>query len=278
MGLPLRWFIVWLVAAALFAGTSAARADTTQQSNVTPTADAAVRIGVHHGGVTVTGWNKKEVGVRSTSGDVAVSTSDDGSDVSVRAHHGGDGAIEVSVPVGASVSVDTVDGAVVVRGVSGRVRVESVQGDIDVSGATSDVEARNVSGHVHLVLTKADVRASSVDGNVDVRLPGGGTASLRNVSGTTHLEGAHLTRVEARSVAGNLELAVDLSGSGPFAARTHSGAIHVVLPKSSATTVDAHSSRGEVTGADAGAPPSADGGRSELSLYSFVGTIDVTRK
>jgi DUF4097 and DUF4098 domain-containing protein YvlB len=271
-----RLYVFLLVSAALLSSASLARADGSQ-STVTATTDAVIRVQVRSGSVTVVGWAKHEVGVRTTSGDASVSSSDGGSRVDVRGRHGGDDTVEVSVPAGSTVDVRTVEASITVRGVTGPVDVESVEGDLDVSGAPSDVEARSVSGRVRLSLAKADVRASSVNGTIDVRLPNGGTASLRNVSGTTHLEGAHLTRVEARSVAGDVGLSVDLQGSGPFVARTHSGGIHVVLPKGSTVTVDARSSRGHVDGAGAGTG-APDAGHSSLSVYSFDGAIDVVRR
>jgi DUF4097 and DUF4098 domain-containing protein YvlB len=255
---------------------SPARADVA--STVTATADALVRVQAIGGSVSIVGSSRSEVSVRSSGGDAAVSSSDGGSRVQVQVSDGGRPSLDITVPSGATVEVFTVEGGITVKAVTGPVRVETVQGSIEVSGGTGDVEARTISGHVRLSLAKADVRARSVSGEVDVALPGGGTAWVKSVSGVVHLDGAHLTRIEVHTVSGETSLAVDLQGSGPFTARTHGAAVHVIFPRSSPATIEAHSSRGTVRTPDGGAPGATDGGRPVLSLYSFSGAIDLQRR
>jgi hypothetical protein len=272
-----------VVLAALSTVARSARADATQASTVSAKADALVRIQALGGTVHVVGKKQLEVGVHAISGEASVTTTDGGASVTIRVRRGsvgGDSSLEVTVPSGSSVEVRTVGGGVSVTGVTGRVQVESVEGSLDVTGPSSDVEAHTISGRVNLSLAKADVRASSVSGDVEVRLPGGGTVALRSVSGAAHVDGAHLARVEVRTVAGEVTLAVDLQGTGPFVARTHGAPIHAVLPKGAATTVETHTSQGHADGSgpSGGGSGASDAGHAVLSLYSFSGPIDVVRR
>jgi DUF4097 and DUF4098 domain-containing protein YvlB len=157
------------------------------------------------------------------------------------------------------------------------VQVQTVNGDVDVDGASRDVEARSVSGSVTVSAQHADVRASAVSGAVTIRLAGGGTAWAKTVSGSLHIAGALLTRVEAQTVSGNVDLDVRPEGSGPFEAHAHSGNVHVTLPKGSPATVDARTHNGNVDNPDAGAaPPGA--ARPVVTVSTFSGNVQVERK
>jgi hypothetical protein len=267
-----------LCALTLVLGAHPARADDTHDSILSTPADVFVSVQSVTGSVHVLGTARREVKVHMADG-VSMTSSDGGAHVSISVRPGGPDPVEVSVPAAARVEVHAISADVSVRDVTGPVQAGSVNGNVEVSGGARDVEARSVSGNVTLSLARADVRATSVNGTVTVRLPGGGTAWVKTVSGSTQIIGAPLTRLEVQTISGAVTLEPRLEGSGPFSVRTHSGPIDVTLPKGASTSVDARSFRGHIDvpdAPDAAAAPAAS--HTVLSVSTFSGPIDVKRK
>jgi hypothetical protein len=264
-----------LVAMALVCACPAsAYAQGTRESTLTAAPDALVTVRVTDCDVHVVGSARRDVRVSGTSPDVR--TTSDGAHVTIDVHPG-PGSLEIAVPSTVRIEVHGVGANVSVKGISGPVVARTVNGDVDVDAPSRDVEARSVSGHVDVAVPRGDVRASAVNGNVSVRVPGGGTVAAKTVSGSVHVAGAPLTRVEAQTVSGNLDVDVRLEGTGPFEARTHSGDIRVVLPKGDGSAVEAHTYHGQIENPDAGSP--APGGRHPvLTASTFSGNVRVERK
>jgi DUF4097 and DUF4098 domain-containing protein YvlB len=262
----------------VLANGRAAWADPPHESTVTATADATVRIHVLSGTLRVVGWDRREVRVTGSPDLLTVTTSNGGAEVSITGPRLDATTLEVSVPSGAHVEARTMSASITVRGVSGPLQLGAVGGDIDVSGASHDVEVGSVSGAVKIALGKADVRVTSISGDVKVRSSGGGSAYVKTVSGGIDIGGAPMSRVEARSVSGDVALDLRPQGEGPFIARTHSGSIHVVLPKDAPVAVDVrrlHDHHHDEA-PDAAAP--SPSGHTVLTLSSFSGDIAVDRR
>ena len=181
--------------------------------------------------------------------------------------------LEVEVPHGASVSVDTASADIVARDLSGTKRfrsasgeveldrlagpvdVETVSGEIEVFGqAPVDLIAKTVSGDVEVrvpTLRKLDLGTTSGDLRVDAELTGQGPFAIRTISGDAIVVGRSGFRVEAESVTG--DLSSDLPGKresmpgrkvlivgrpGPtLAFRSVSGDFHVSQPRDAAPKI-----------------------------------------
>jgi hypothetical protein len=247
----------------------------TRESTVSAAPDALVTVHVVDCQVRVVGSARRDVKVSAAGDDVRVTS--DGSRVSIDVRPGATSSLDVAVPSGAHVDVHAVNASVSVNGVSGPVQARTVNGDVAVDGASRDVEARSVSGRVDVSVQHADVRASAVSGSVAIRVAGGGTAWAKTVSGAVRVTGAPLTRVEAQTVSGSVDLDVRPDGAGPFEAHTHSGDVHVTLPKGAPVTVEARSYHGQVDTPDAGSgPPGA--ARPVLTVSTFSGNVRVERR
>ena len=178
--------------------------------------------------------------------------------------------LEVEVPHGASVSIETASADIVARDLSGDKRfrtasgqveldrlagavdVETVSGEIELGGqAPVDMSARTVSGDVEIrvpTLRKLDLGTTSGDMRVDAELAGQGPFAIRTISGDAMIVGRSGFRVEAESVTG--DLSSDLPGKresmpgrkvltigrpGPtLAFRSVSGDFHVSQPRDAA--------------------------------------------
>jgi hypothetical protein len=140
--------------------------------------------------------------------------------------------LDVEVPHGANVTIDTASadidardlsgtkrfrtasGEVSLKRLAGTVDVETVSGEIDLDGqAPVDLAARTVSGDVEVrvpALRKLDLGTTSGDVKVDAELSGQGPFAIRTISGDAIVVGRSGFRLEAESVTG--DLSSDLPG------------------------------------------------------------------
>jgi DUF4097 and DUF4098 domain-containing protein YvlB len=268
---------LWTLAALLLVLLAPSRAlgQSNGDSTLTIAPDGVVSIHVVDCKVHVVGSARRDVKVTATSSDVRVTG--DGSHVSITVRPGGTPSMDVAVPSGVHLEVRGVDGGITIHDVAGPVQAGTVDGNISVDGAGRDVEASSVSGNVDVAIKHGDVRASSVSGTVSIHLGAGGTAWAKTVSGPVTLGGAPLTRAEARTVSGTVDIDARPEGDGPFEVHTHSGNVHVVLPRTAPVTVDARTHHGQVDNPDAGAP-APGGAHTVLTVWTFGGDVHVERK
>ncbi len=178
--------------------------------------------------------------------------------------------IEVEVPHGAAVSVETasaevdasdLDGMKRFRTASGELRLarfagalnaETVSGDIDLDGqAPLELQVKSISGDVRVrvpKLKRLDMGSTSGDLWLDAELVGDGPFSIRSISGDATIVGRSGFKVEAETITGDLssELAHKRESSpgrkvlivgrpGPtLAFRSVSGDLQIVQPRDAA--------------------------------------------
>lgn len=83
---------------------------------------------------------------------------------------------EITVPAGINLdSMDTVNGQVEVRGVSGDINAESVNGGLDLQDLAGDAQMETVNGSISASFAKLEgqqkVKASTVNGRITLHLP-----------------------------------------------------------------------------------------------------------
>jgi DUF4097 and DUF4098 domain-containing protein YvlB len=81
---------------------------------------------------------------------------------------------EVQLPAGVELQVCTVDGDVIVSGLSARASLSTVDGSVRVDGRAPE-RISTVDGNIEVMATgelPTDLRYSTVDGNVTLTLPG----------------------------------------------------------------------------------------------------------
>jgi hypothetical protein len=188
--------------------------------------DGEVSIELIAGSIHVIGWDRAEVQVTGTVGDDVeeVDISASGGDVSIevelpdrddddsedRSFNDADADLEIRVPAGCLLEVETISAGITVEDFSGAVDLESISGEVSIEGAPSEAEVATVSGRIVLSsdepLNEGDFE--SVSGNIEVRaaLAPGGDFSFESVSG-------------------NIELRLPGSTSADFDVETFSGRI-----------------------------------------------------
>ena len=181
--------------------------------------------------------------------------------------------LEIVVPHGATVAVDsasadievsdldgvkqvrTASGDVQLRRLAGPLEVQTVSGDIDLEGqAPIDLALRSVSGDVRVrvpKLRRLDMTTTSGDLWLDAELGGDGPFALRSISGDATIVGRSGFRVEAETITGDLSselpakresmpgrrvMTVGRPGA-TLAFRSVSGDLRVVQPREAAASM-----------------------------------------
>ena len=160
----------------------------------------------------------------------------------------------------------------------------------------ASVTVKTVSGDARVTNARGDLTLETVSGNV-IAAGGRSTVMLRSVSGDIRMSDMEVTRVEARTVSGNVEYGGRLARNGDYNLDTHSGDI-VLNVATSGFDLEASTFSGDVRSDYAltlgGTQVRNVGGRgrgpgrgirgtfgdagARLSVRSFSGDIVITRR
>jgi hypothetical protein len=213
---------------------------------------AIITLCVASGALTVRGWDKQEVRVRSLdaeqiefrridkakdpntpAGRIDVMVLDKMSRSTPRLDCQAIAEVEMEVPAGATVQVQTRDGDINITGVAA-VYAGSQNGDITIERATRLIEAGSVGGSISLSDSSGRVNLSSAGGGVEaanVRAASvDDTFEVGTVSGDIQLDGITTPKVMAKTVNGTLMMSGALVKSGHYAFTNMTGDVVLALP------------------------------------------------
>jgi hypothetical protein len=258
--------ILWPAALLLVAGTPALAA--TPINQVRPlAADGSVSIENIKGRIVVRTWDRAEVGITGSLGEGVEKLLVEGSasDLRIEVRYpssgggwfgwGGDGGrseastLEVSVPAGAGVKIDSVSASVEVSGVAGRrLAVDTVSGGVVVNSARpGEARIESVSGDLELELETASLAVDSVSGDVRVKGRVTGVVAIDTVSGDADLAAGRLDRLSVSSVSGDSRIRAALAPGGSITADTVSGGLSLALPPETSARLRAETFSGSIT-------------------------------
>lgn len=213
--------------------------DRSQATGPAPTVD----ISNVQGKVTVAAWDRQEVKVTGTIENDEHVFEFDGDDkrvnIRVRAKsksfnwgRGDDAVLNISVPAGATLNVQTVSADIDVSGVKGAQRLETVSGDIVATVFDEQLDLRTISGDAQVRGSggKAMIYAESTSGNVNATGLGN-AVEAQSVSGDVELEIGTASRVRFESVSGDLEALMTLADGGRVDAQSVSGDVRMKFRK-----------------------------------------------
>ena len=212
------------------------RVDVTKSASATPT----VAIENLAGSVKVSGWDRNEIKVSGVLGDdtegLDFSGGDDSFDIEVeipdsygRRHRDLDSDLEIWLPAGSSLDVETVSAGIRVSGVNGRLDLESVSGEVIVDGAPTSADVETVSGNIELSGSETEAIAESVSGKIE--LSGvAGRVEAATVSGSVRVEAGGIEQGEFEAVSGSVRITGALSPGARLSAESHSGSVVLNLP------------------------------------------------
>ena len=241
-----------IVAALIAAAPAVAAAQSRVQQSRPAPPDGVVQIENSAGSVRVIGWDRAEVAVSGALGPGAEGLSLRGdkryTHVEVETEgnpHGVHSDLEVRVPAGSDVTIESFGATIDVSGVQGQVSAETVNSDVRVTGAARSVRAESVNGTVTVTGTTGRVQAESVNGGVTVR-GGGGEVDASTVNGPLTVGGSSFSRAALETVNGKLLFDGGLAAGASLGAETVSGEVELVLPAGTAADFSVSTFSGDV--------------------------------
>jgi len=230
--------LLLLMAIALAAGGAWAG----ESVDVTKAASASPSVDIENlaGSVRITGWDRNEIKVTGVLGDdtdgLDFSGSGDSFDIEVeipdsygRRHRDIDADLEIWLPAGSSVSVETVSASIRVSEVNGQLELESVSGEVTVDGSPTSADVETVSGNIQVSGSQTRIIAESVSGAIELS----GVAErveAATVSGSIKVGASNIERGEFEAVSGSVHFTGALSPGARLSAESHSGNVVLNLP------------------------------------------------
>ncbi len=215
---------------------------------------ATITLCVASGTLTVRGWDRQEVRVRSLDAQqiefrriekvkanepmppasrVDVMVLDKNSRANPKVDCQAIADVEMEVPAGATVQVQTRDGDISISGVAGAY-AGSQNGDIRIERATKLVEAGSVGGSISLKNSSGRVNLSSAGGGVEATnvraVTPEDTFEVGTVSGDIQLDHIANPKVMVKTVNGTLMMSGALVKSGYYAFTNMTGDVVLTLP------------------------------------------------
>ena len=223
--------------------------------------EATITLCVASGTLKVRGWEKSEVRVRSMGAAqidfrridkdkdtskpamrVDVMVFDRAGMMNPRLDCRAFANVEMEVPAGATVQVQTRDGDITIAGVAAAY-AGSQNGDIDIERATKLVEAGSVGGSISLRDSTGRINLSSAGGGVDVvnvrAASSDDTFEVGTVSGDIQLDHVSNPKVMAKTVNGTVTMTGPLAKDGYYGFTNMTGDVVLALPSDASFRLNA---------------------------------------
>ena len=220
----------------LTAWTSPAAAQQKVDERRPAAATGLVEIENPAGSLRVIGWSQPEVTVTGTLGAGAEGLSIEGEKSRIRIEvetrgnpHGVASTLEVHVPEGSRLEIESFAGSIAVSEVKGTVHAENVNGDITVTGPAREVDVQTVNGSLEVSVPARRVHAESVNGSVAVK-GASGEIEASTVNGSLVVEGGTFSHGHLETVNGTVRFEGDLAKGAVLDAESVSGGIQLRLP------------------------------------------------
>jgi len=154
----------------------------------------------------------------------------------------------VTMPVGARLTVKSVSGNVQITNTKGEIRAESVSGGVKVDSAQRLFHAKSVSGDVEISSARGDTElsAESISGRVTARDVKARILDLGTVSGDVVMNDISCERANVRSISGSLDYAGQIAKTGRYELKSHSGNVRFLLLTPGGFELDANSFTGNI--------------------------------
>jgi DUF4097 and DUF4098 domain-containing protein YvlB len=277
--------ITTLLAGALALGLQQQQLDTTFAVQ----AGGELRLEAMNGTVSVGSWDRDEMRVRATHGRGSIIDIDRrGSGVSIEAEHRGMPQavrFEITVPRSYSVDIEGINLAVTADGFRGNASIENVEGAVVVRGVTGVVEAESVSGSVTLDNVRGDMSIATVNQAISIS-SSRGNVEAETVNGSIVMRNVDAVSVEASTVNGLVEYIGTVHDNGSYFLGAHNGEITMGIPEQANARVAVATHNGRVEsdfavrmgGAiDREFSFTVGSGSARIELESYNGTIHLVR-
>jgi DUF4097 and DUF4098 domain-containing protein YvlB len=231
--------------ALVLAAASTAQADTTLAVN---RGDRVVLEGIS-GVIAIEAWDRNELEVRSTTGNVPLTVRRTGATLQVEA----DGArrrrsLDAVIRVPAWIDVEVGGSALDlnVTGIDGGLRVANVSGDVQIRDAGGSVDVRSIRGEVVVVDARGSVRASSQADDVTLRRVAG-SVEAHSGDGDIVLDQIESMSVRAEAQDGDIVFSGSIASAGEYRFYLHDGDVLLEVPADVSARVHVSTFDGEFT-------------------------------
>ena len=221
-----------------------------------PSADTVVRVrpgdrvlfdGME-GRLTVAGWSRDEMEIRSDAESMPLTVRRSGSTVRVEPgdSKGRRRALDVAVrlPPSTDVEVSGLSLDLVVQEMDGRIDVDNVSGDVWIEDAGGPVTVRTIEGEIDVARAMAGVSVSSQSDDVRLRTVGG-TVDAHSGDGDIQLMDVRSAAVRAETQDGDIEFSGVLEDGGEYGFFVHDGDATVAIPADARVRVQVSTFDGE---------------------------------
>jgi DUF4097 and DUF4098 domain-containing protein YvlB len=231
--------------ALVLAAASTAQADTTLAVN---RGDRVVLEGIS-GVIAIEAWDRNELEVRSTTGNVPLTVRRTGATLQVEA----DGArrrrsLDAVIRVPAWIDVEVGGSALDlnVTGIDGGLRVANVSGDVQIRDAGGSVDVRSIRGEVIVADARGSVRASSQADDVTLRRVVG-SVEAHSGDGDIVLDQVESMSVRAEAQDGDIVFSGSIASGGEYRFYLHDGDVLLEVPADVSARVHVSTVDGEFT-------------------------------
>jgi DUF4097 and DUF4098 domain-containing protein YvlB len=155
----------------------------------------------------------------------------------------------ISIPVAAKVEIHSVSGSLRLEGLKGELRGDTVSGDITGNGLGRVAELKTMSGDVRINGIESDgpLVLSAMSGDTTVENLKARSVEANSISGDVRLTNCTCDRVHLQSVSGDLGYVGQITRSGRYEIKTHSGGIRLSVPNGAGFEIDANSFSGDIS-------------------------------
>ncbi len=285
-----------LLLALLAIPAAAATVDETRATGPHP----EVSIEAIMGSIRIVGWDRNEVHITGTLGSgikgLEITGDEDEVDIEVEYPHRHQGKpldlesnLEIFVPTGSDVEIETVKGTIEIENVNGDLELETIHGGITVIGPASLVEAETVSGDIRISGSNKEVEANSVSGAVIV-IGATGSIEISTMNGVIEVDVAKADNVALESMSGSIEFRGDLAADGDLTVEAYSSRIVLVLPSTLSASFEIETHSGDIENDFGPQPQRVDGfmpgktlefslgdGSADVSVECFSGNVQLVR-
>jgi DUF4097 and DUF4098 domain-containing protein YvlB len=252
-----RWLRTGALTAGLVLVALTALADDSTPINKSAEADPAGQVEVSNtvGTVIVTGWDRSVVEVTGELGEGTDRLEFERSGKLTRikvvlpskSRNTDDTDLQIKVPAGSGLFVNTVSADIIVQGVHGAQRLQAVSADIRTEAAAEDVECKTVSGDITVTGQGKSglITITTVSGDARVQKVAG-EVNGNTVSGNFSFELGSTSRSRLRSTSGDLGVTTRLTPDARLDIESISGDVRLDLLGKPAAEFDISSFNGEI--------------------------------
>ncbi len=200
------------------------------------------------GDLSISGWDRDEIEVRTSSGGEAVTLRRSGAEVHV-VHADGrprrrfvDATLRVPRWVDIEVGSRSLD--LSVSDITGALRVGSLEGDVRIGDVGGAVEVRTMRGEIQVTDARGPVRVSSQGDDVTLRRISG-PVEAHSGDGDVVLDDIRATTVRVEAQDGDVTFSGTIARGGEYAFFLHDGDATIAIPASTSARVSVSTFDGE---------------------------------